>query len=159
LEDATGEDGATLAGVAEHCDMLREVRALGLPLVINARTDVYLANVGDPSTRLAQTIERLNAYREAGADSLFAPLVPDRETIAVLAREVHGPLNIIATPGTPSIAELQALGVARVSTGSGPARAALALVRRIGAELRAQGTYTSMFAYQIPYAEVNRMLG
>jgi 2-methylisocitrate lyase-like PEP mutase family enzyme len=116
-----------------------------------------LAQVGDPSTRLERTIERLNAYHDAGADSLFAPGVSDRETIARLAREVRGPLNILATPGVPSIAELHALGVARVSIGSGASRAALGLVRRIASELR-EGSYASMFADQIPYAKVNRML-
>jgi 2-methylisocitrate lyase-like PEP mutase family enzyme len=157
LEDATGKDGSTLADLAAQCDTLRQIRALGLPLVTNARSDVFLAQVGDPSTRLERTIERLNAYHEAGADSLFAPGVTDRETIARLAREVRGPLNILATPGVPSIVELQALGVARVSIGSGASRAVLGLVRRIASELR-EGSYDSMFADQIPYAKVNRML-
>ncbi|HLK66565.1 MAG TPA: isocitrate lyase/phosphoenolpyruvate mutase family protein [Bryobacteraceae bacterium] len=158
LEDVRGEDAETLADLDAQCRIIREIAALHLPLVINARTDIFLAQVGDPTTRLERTIKRLNAFREAGADSLFAPGVRDRETIAALARGVRGPLNILATPGTPSIADLQALGVARVSTGSGLSRAALALVRRMANDL-SQGSYDSMFADQIPYAEVNRMLG
>jgi 2-methylisocitrate lyase-like PEP mutase family enzyme len=157
LEDSIGENGATLAGIEEQCATLRGIRALGLPLVINARTDIYLANIGDPSTRLERATERANAYRDAGADSLFVPGVYDRETIGALARAVQGPLNILATPGAPSIGELQALGVARVSTGSGPARAAWALVRRIAVELH-EGSCASMFADQIPYAELMRLL-
>jgi 2-methylisocitrate lyase-like PEP mutase family enzyme len=157
LEDATGKDPEMLVEISAQCAVLREIAALGLPLLVNARTDVFLAQVGDPSTRLARTIERLNAYRDAGADSLFAPGVTDAETIARLAREVRGPLNILATPAAPSIAELHALGVARVSTGSGPARAALALVRRMAGELR-EGSCDTMFRDQVPYAELYRML-
>ena len=71
---------------------------------------------------------------------------------------MRGPLNILATAGTPPVSELHRLGVARVSIGSGPARAALGLVRRIAEELRDKGSYDLMLDGQIPYAEVNAML-
>jgi 2-methylisocitrate lyase-like PEP mutase family enzyme len=158
LEDTAGDDPASLADLSTQTAILRSLRVLDLPLVINARTDIYLANIGDPATRFARTVERLNAYREAGADCLFAPGVHDAETIAALAREIRGPLNILATVGTPSAGELQRLGVARMSVGSGPARATLGLVRRIAAELRGQGSFYTMLDGQIPYAEVNQML-
>jgi 2-methylisocitrate lyase-like PEP mutase family enzyme len=157
LEDAIAGEPGKLLDTATYCEVLRSIVALRLPLVINARTDTYLAGVGDPSTRLADTIARANAYREAGADSLFVPGVTDRETIGILAREVHGPLNILATPGAPPIAELHALGVARVSTGSGPSRAALALVRRMAGEFL-EGSCATMFADQIAYQEVCRLM-
>jgi 2-methylisocitrate lyase-like PEP mutase family enzyme len=155
LEDAIGD---TLMDLSAQTALIREVQSLGLPIVINARTDVYLAGIGDPATRLARTVERLNAYREAGADCLFAPGVRDEEIIGALAREVHGPLNILATVGTPPVGELQRLGVARVSVGSGPARATLGLVRRIAEELRDKGSYELMLNGQIPYAEINAIL-
>ena len=155
LEDLVGD---TLTDLATQAAIIREIRALDLPIVLNARTDVYLANLGDPATQFARTVERLNAYREAGADSLFVPGVSAAETIAALAREVHGPLNILATVGTPPVGVLHRLGVARVSVGSGPARAALGLVRRIAEHLRDQGSYDLMLTGQIPYAEVNAML-
>jgi 2-methylisocitrate lyase-like PEP mutase family enzyme len=158
LEDAVGPAGDTLVEMSTQTAILREIRALGLPLVVNARTDIYLAGIGDPATRFARTVERLNAYREAGADCLFAPGVRDAATIAALAREVRGPLNILGVIDTPSAPELQRLGVARVSVGSGPARAALGLVRRIAIELREHGTYKAMLEGQLPYAEVNQML-
>jgi len=101
----------------------------------------------------------LNAYADAGADCLFAPGVRDRETIAKLVKAVHGPLNILATVGSPDIAEMKALGVARVSVGSGPMRSTLGLVDRIARELRDQGTYTAIVDGAIPYAEVNLLLG
>jgi 2-methylisocitrate lyase-like PEP mutase family enzyme len=68
-----------------------------------------------------------------------------------------GPLNILATRGTPSAPELERLGVRRVSVGSGPARAALMLVRRIGQELLATGTYTSFTESSMTYAEANQL--
>jgi 2-methylisocitrate lyase-like PEP mutase family enzyme len=158
LEDTVGEDAAGLAELSAQTATVREIRALNLPLVINARTDIYLASVGDPVTRFARTVERLNAYRDAGADCLFAPGVSDVATIAALAREVQGPLNVLATMGTPTASELQAVGVARVSVGSGPARAALGLVRRIANELREHGSYNTMLEGQIAYTEINEML-
>jgi 2-methylisocitrate lyase-like PEP mutase family enzyme len=158
LEDTCGEDPGTLVDIDFQTAIIRGIRDLNLPLVINARTDIFLAGVGDPATRLARTVERLNAYRDAGADCLFAPGVRDAETIAALAREVRGPLNILATPGVPSAGELQRLGVARLSVGSGPARAALGLVRRIGNELREKGSFQLMLDGQIPYAEINQLL-
>lgn len=158
LEDALSTASDKLMEVSAQTAVIREIRALNLPLVINARTDIYLASIGDAATRFVRTVERLNAYYEAGADCLFAPGVSDAATIAALAREVQGPLNILATPGTPPAGELQALGVARVSVGSGAARAALGLVRRIAIELREHGSYKAMLEEQVPYAEVNEML-
>jgi len=155
LEDAVGDK---LVDLSAQVAIIREIRALDVPMVINARNDVYLANIGDPATQFARTVERLNAYREAGADSLFAPGVRDPGTIAALASEVRGPLNILATVGTPPVKELHRLGVARVSVGSGPARATLGLVRRIAEELRDQGSFNLMLDGQIPYAEINAML-
>ena len=155
LEDAIGD---RLVDLSAQVAIIREIRALDVPVVINARNDIYLANIGDPATQFARTVERLNAYREAGADCLFAPGVRDAETIAALAREVRGPLNILASVGTPPVSELHRLGVARVSVGSGPARAAFGLVRRIAEELRDKGSYERMLNGQVPYAEINAML-
>jgi len=155
LEDWHAEKGDTLVDIDQQCALIRQIRGLGLPIVVNARTDVFLAGIGDPETRLQRTIERLAAFHDAGADSLFAPGVRDAATIGALARALPGPLNVLATPGMPSIAELEKLGVARVSVGSGIARAVLAVTRRIANDLRA-GSCDSMFAEQIPYAELNR---
>jgi 2-methylisocitrate lyase-like PEP mutase family enzyme len=157
LEDTIEEDPSTLADLARQTELIREIRAK-TNLVINARTDVFLAGIGDPGSRLGLTIERLNAYRNAGADCLFAPGVRDAETIGKLATAVNGPLNILAIAGSPPIKELHKLGVARVSIGSGGMRATLGLTQRIAAELAEQGTYTLMTEGAMPYADVNRML-
>ncbi|HEY4051484.1 MAG TPA: isocitrate lyase/phosphoenolpyruvate mutase family protein [Acidobacteriaceae bacterium] len=158
LEDTIAESNDRLADLETQASIVRKIQALGLPLVLNARTDIFLAQVGEAEDRPARVIERLNAFRDAGADSLFAPGVTDRNTIARLAREVNGPLNILASLGTPPVKELEAVGVARLSVGSGPSRAALGLVRRVALELRTNGTYQEMLTGQIPYAELNALL-
>ena len=163
LEDAPA-DGDGLFDVALQAERLRAVResaeSAGVPLVINARTDVFLASVGAPETRLSHAVRRLNAYRAAGADCLFAPGVTDRGTIATLVGEVGGPLNVLAGPGCPPVPELEALGVRRLSLGSGVIRATLGLVRRIADELRGPGTFSALVGDQVPpHAEVNRLLG
>lgn len=126
-------------------------------IVLNARTDVYLMAAGDPATRLERAVERLNAYRKAGADSLFAPGVRDAETIGRLVQAVNGPLNILATAGAPSIPEMERLGVRRVSLGSGPMRASMGLTQRIAKELREQGTFRAMTEGAMDYITANRL--
>ncbi|MGD1092534.1 MAG: isocitrate lyase/phosphoenolpyruvate mutase family protein [Bryobacteraceae bacterium] len=155
FEDVRGE---ALVDLEEQMAAICAMRTATPELVINARNDIYLNGIGDEATRFERTVERLNAYRAAGADSLFAPGVRDPSTIARLARAVQGPLNILAQPGSPSVGELEAMGVARVSVGSGPMRATLGLVARIAQELRDYGSYESFTAGAIPYAEVNLLL-
>lgn len=156
LEDSSDEEG--LIDLETQTARIREIREATPDMVINARTDLFLNAIGEESTRFDRAVERLNAYREAGADCLFAPGVRDRAVIALLAKAVHGPLNILAGPDTPPAPDLQTLGVARVSVGSGPMRAALGLVDRIAHELREHGSYTSMTKGSIPYPEINRLL-
>ena len=161
LEDASGAHPPSLADLSLQTDRISAVvgaaEKAGVPFVLNARSDIFLAALGPPETRLARTIERLNAYAAAGARCLFAPGVKDKETIAQLARAVRGPLNVLATVGTPPVHELEALGVARVSLGSGAMRATLGLLTRMARELRDQGTFSSMNDGAITYAETNRL--
>ena len=133
------------------------VKASGVPIVVNARTDSFWLKLGEERSRLGASIERANRYREAGADCLFVPAAVDRETLRILAAEINGPLNILASPGCPATAELQQLGVRRVSEGSGPMRAAMMLTRRIAEELLQHGTYTRYHDDAIAYSEANRL--
>lgn len=161
LEDAD-PSGAGLFEIDRQVERVRAAReaaaASGVPFTLNARTDVLLARVGEPAGRLEHAVRRLNAYRAAGADCLFAPGATDARTVESLVREVAGPLNLVALPGMPPVAELERLGVRRLSVGSGPMRAGLGLVRRIAEELRDAGTFAAMTAGAIPHAEVNRLL-
>ncbi len=154
LEDFAND---RLMEVADQAVIIRAVRSAAPEMVINARTDIFLNQIGEEGTRFDRTLERLNVYLDAGADCVFAPGVRDRETIARLAKAVRGPLNILAVPGAPPVKDLQKMGVARVSVGSGPMRATLGLVERIARELHDQGTYESMTDGAMPYAEINQM--
>jgi 2-methylisocitrate lyase-like PEP mutase family enzyme len=161
LEDGIDRPGQ-LVDLILQLEKIRAVREIalksGVPLVLNARTDVYLEQIGAPETRYDETVRRLLAYRDAGADCVFAPGLREPETIARLVRDVGCPLNILAGPGSPSVPELQKLGVARVSLGSAPMRATLGLVRRMAEELKSTGTYAALEGAP-SHADVNRMLG
>jgi 2-methylisocitrate lyase-like PEP mutase family enzyme len=162
LEDATHNRHKALFDVNVQVDRIHAARSTakkaGLPLVINARTDVFLLSVGSEVERLDHVIQRAGAYHQAGADCLFVPGVTDRSLIKVLVDSLPCPLNILAGVGTPPVAVLRKLGVARLSVGSGPMRAAMGLTRRIAQELRSSGTYDVLTENAIPYAEMNQIL-
>ena len=111
-----------------------------------------------PEERLAEAVRRANAYLAAGADCAFVPFVRDGEQIARLVREIKGPINILAKPGSLPLAELERLGVRRVSVGSAIALAAYGLARRAATELLGTGTYEAM-RDAVPYAEMQELLG
>jgi 2-methylisocitrate lyase-like PEP mutase family enzyme len=162
LEDVTGETESSHVNTELQAEKIRVIRetsaALGVSLVINARTDIYLMPIGPEGMRFERTVERLRAYRAAGADCVFVPGLVDRALIERLVKAVDAPLNILVSPGCPSIPELEALGVGRASIGSGVMRATLALVRRIGKELMERGTYSAVFDGSIPYTEITELM-
>ena len=159
LEDSSGSN--ELVDVDLHAEKIRTVRetasSYGADLFINARVDVYLRDVGEPQERFRHTIDRAHAYRAAGADCIFIPSVVDERLIGSLVKNIPGPINILAVANTPPIEVLEKLGVARVSTGSGPARACATLTRRIGRELLDQGTYSSFTQGAMTYKEMNSL--
>lgn len=154
LEDTTGL--ASLIDIPAQVKIIQAIRSK-TEVVINARTDVWMFSIGDPATLLERTIERIRAYRDAGADCVFVPGVRDAQTIAKLVQAAKCPINILATAGTPPIAELQHLGVARVSIGSGAMRATMGLTQRIAQELFERGTYSSFTEGAMPYPDANRL--
>lgn len=160
------EDSVSLSPVlldesqfSERIAAIRELSdALGFHLVINARTDAFYVSSGSTREKLAESIRRGNRYAQAGADCVFVQPVWDRETIATLVKEIDAPLNILANPGIgggmpPSVSELQELGVARVSLGSGLMKATLALVKKVADELLAHGTYQTLQEVMTPPAD------
>ena len=162
LEDATGDSRRPLFALEQQIERIRAAREaadnMSIRVVINARTDVYLAKVGEPGTRFAETVRRLNAYRQAGADCLFVPGVTDMPTLTQLVRSVPSPLNVLAGPGMPSVADLQHIGIARLSVGSAIMRATLAVARDAADELLQKGTYHTFLDRNIPYSEVNELM-
>ena len=111
----------------------------GVPLVINARIDLYLKHIGDDETRFVETVRRSKAYLAAGADCIFPFGLTDLKVIADLVTALKAPVNIVGRAGMPDVSQLQRLGVARVSTASGPSLVAMSVTRQIAAELRAKG--------------------
>jgi len=162
LEDVTGDDERSEVAIPLQAEKIRVIRetaaSLSVPFVLNARTDVYLMPIGPEPTRFERTVERLRAYRDAGADCLFAPGLYDRDTIAKLVKAVEAPLNILANPACPPLAELEKIGVARVSAGSGIMRAAMGTVQRIGKEMLEARSCDTMFAGATPFIELKRMM-
>jgi 2-methylisocitrate lyase-like PEP mutase family enzyme len=161
LEDGVQERRGELYEVAQALERLTAAREAaakaGVPIVINARTDVFLLGVGPAAERLGHALRRANLYREAGADCLFVPGVRDAQTIQELAEQINGPINILAHPASPPVGELERLGVARVSVGSWPGLAALTLARNVARELLGAGTYTFTTG-AITYPEANAMM-
>jgi 2-methylisocitrate lyase-like PEP mutase family enzyme len=106
-------------------------------LVVTARAENYLYGRRD----LADTIARLQAFEEAGADVLYAPGLSSLDEIKTVVSSVRRPVNVLALPGVPSVSELASVGVARISIGSGFARVAMGAVVRAGREFLDSGTY------------------
>lgn len=133
--------------------------AVGIPLVINARTDAFHPGTLAPDQQFAEAVRRGNAYRAAGATCVFVPFVGDSGTIERLVKAIAAPLNILGAPDAPTLPALAALGVRRVTFGSAPMRATLGLTRRMAREWKDKGTYGTLAAYGIPYAELQRLFG
>jgi 2-methylisocitrate lyase-like PEP mutase family enzyme len=107
------------------------------PLVLTARAENYLHGRPD----LADTIRRLQAYQEAGADVLYAPGLTSLADIRAVVSSVDRPVNVLAFPGTPAVPQLAAAGVRRISVGSAFSNAALGALVGAARELRDEGTY------------------
>jgi 2-methylisocitrate lyase-like PEP mutase family enzyme len=162
FEDASGNADHLLTDLELQLERIEAIRQtadeLGVPLLINARTDVYLLQVGEPGKRYGDALRRLSAFRDAGADCVFVPGVVDLPTIRQFVADLHCPINILVVPGSPSVADLQAAGVRRISLGSGPMRAALGVLRRLAEEVKNRGTYSALSGAP-SHAEMNTIMG
>ena len=111
--------------------------AAGVDLFINARTDVYLRSLVPTERTVEESIARASRYADAGADGIFVPAVKEPDEIRAIVAAVGLPLNVLTTPGLPSIPALAELGVARVSAGSGIAQIAAGVVQSVATEFLA----------------------
>lgn len=112
--------------------------------VVNARTDVFLFAIGEPAGRLDDVIGRAKAYAQAGAASLFVPGLLDLEALGALTAVTPLPVNALAMPGGPTVEELLAAGVRRVSVGAAFAQVAYAAARRAAREMLDEGTFGTL---------------
>lgn len=129
LEDTDHGGSAALRDAELHATYLLQVkqaaRAAGVDLVLNARVDVFLRQVGEPEERLAHALHRARLYCEAGADCIFPFGLTDEGAIQTLVRALQAPVNIAVRPGAPPLDRLRHIGVARVSFAGQLARVAL----------------------------------
>ena len=119
-------------------------RAAGVPIVINARTDLYIKKIGDEASRFDEAVARGRAYLAAGADCFYPITLRDSATIGRLVEALNAPVNINVRAGWPSVAELEALGVARVTTATQITLMALATARQIAREIKATGRFDAI---------------
>lgn len=158
IEDLSGNPREPLFDMARATTRIRAARraadASGIPFVLTARTDAYLAGIGKP---FDAAVERCNAYREAGADCLFIPGASDPRTIEALVREIDGPITVVMglTGSALTVPQLGSLGVRRVTIGGSLARAAYGLIRKAAEEMAGPGTF-SYASQQIPHSELSR---
>ena len=119
-------------------------RAAGVPIVINARIDVYIKNIGDEQSRFDEAVARGRAYLAAGADCVYPITLRDPATIGRLVQALKAPVNINVRAGYPSVAELEALGIARVTTATQLTLVALAATRQVAREIKTTGRFDAI---------------
>lgn len=165
IEDATGLAAAPLFEFAHAVERIQAgaeaVKAAGRPFVLNARTDPYLVRRGEDAANFDEAVKRANAYRKAGADCLYVPGSLDAGTIGRLVKAIDGPLNVLGARGgarsSLTVAELESLGVRRVSIGGSLSLAMLSFAKRAVMELRERGTF-DYSEHALSNAEADRMM-
>jgi len=160
IEDSIVE-GGELRSTIGQCERLRAVRKTaddaGVPVVINARTDVFLRGA-DHDNAIAEAIERGRAYLDAGADCVY-PIGPgDLETIRPIVDALRAPINVYVSARASSMRELENAGVARVSLGPALFRTSLTAMRDVARDLLAYGAYDRFTEGIIPSDEVRKFL-
>jgi 2-methylisocitrate lyase-like PEP mutase family enzyme len=148
LEDGAAKGKGGLVELSEQLCKIKAVmetkRELGSEFFLNARVDAFHVMPDDPRKALDEAIRRGNAYAEAGGDCIFYLGLHSAEIVGRVAKEVKAPISILAGPPSPSVKELQDLGVARVSYGSGFLKAAIGATRRLAQEILEKGTITAI---------------
>ena len=148
LEDGLRSGSPPIRSVEDAVARIRAAReaarAAGVPIVINARTDVYIKNIGDEQSRFDEAVARGRAYLAAGADCVYPITLRDPATIGRLVQALKAPVNINVRAGYPSVAELEALGIARVTTATQLTLVALAATRQVAREIKTTGRFDAI---------------
>ena len=155
LEDGNGTPDLLCAKIEQ---IKRTAAHLGVNLFVNARTDSYLRNLVPPERRLEESLQRADRYRNAGADGIFVPGVVDAPAITELVAAVKLPLNVLARAGLPAAPALAALGVRRLSAGSGLASAAYGRTAALTKAFLHDGVSAALAEGAMSYAEINALL-
>jgi len=146
-----------------HARKIETARAaagqVGVDLFINARTDVYLARLAEGEAALAETLRRAALYARAGASGIFVPMPIEEDVLSALAAGVALPLNAMGRPGMPSAKRLAALGVRRLSSATGPFRAAYGAMLTATRTFLADGDTTGYAAPAKDLPDLNARFG
>jgi 2-methylisocitrate lyase-like PEP mutase family enzyme len=160
LEDGTARPDQPVRPIEDAVTRIRAAReaanAAGVPLVINARIDLYLKNAGDPATRFDETVRRSKAYLAAGADCIYPFALADMGTIARLVKAINAPINIVARAGTPAVSEFERIGIARISIASGASLVVADVIEKIGRELLTTGRFNAL-EHSINRADIQKL--
>lgn len=124
FEDSDHAQPGQLRDADEQAQRIAALRAAG-DIVVNARVDTFLLQIGSPAEQLAEGIRRARLYLDAGADCVYPIGLADEDVVAEFVQAVAAPVNILARPGAPSLDRLRGLGVRRISVGSGFYRQAM----------------------------------
>jgi len=142
----------------ENVKAIRKLgNTVGVPIVINARTDALRYAEGDEDVRFKEAIRRASAYRDAGADCVYPMGLIDAASIAAFVTALDFPVNVMVRKGLPGTSELQRLGVARVSFGPSPSYAAMGLLKRAAKEVLEKGSYENLVEGAITFDELNAL--
>jgi 2-methylisocitrate lyase-like PEP mutase family enzyme len=158
------EDGIAHESLRDVDDAAQRIAAAraaaddaGVPIVINARVDVWITRFGESDeARIEETVRRARAYLAAGADCIYPIALAGSDSIAALCARIDAPVNIGARAGLPDLAELKRLGVARVSTATRLATLALSAARDAARYLRESGRFDGLDA-PLGYEDVQRL--
>jgi 2-methylisocitrate lyase-like PEP mutase family enzyme len=154
IEDAEG----TPELLAKKIEKARKAaESVGINLFINARTDVYLQEIGSPESRVGETIDRAARYRDAGADGIFVPGLCEPAAIKAVVSEIKLPVNVMAYPGLPSTKELKKLGVHRLSSGTGIPQMIWNRVAELAKGFLATGDSKLMFENSMAYSKLQKL--
>ncbi|MGI1809859.1 isocitrate lyase/PEP mutase family protein [Priestia sp. TGN 0903] len=163
LEDGTGDLDSPILDVSLQVEKISEIRLLSKslksPLFINARTDLYWLNTGNPDLRLQEAINRGKAYQKAGADCIFIPGLYDMESIKKVRQELSCPINLLSGPNLPSINTLSQVGIERLSTGSAPFRATATLLQRITEDILCDNNFQRLMNDNMSYDAITELIG
>ncbi len=157
IEDATGNPDAPIHDLSLAAERVRAAAEAvrDRPFLLTARAENHLWGRSD----LRDTIRRLQAFSEAGADVLYAPGLPDLQAIRTVCRETDRPVNVVMGLSGPTctVAELAEMGVRRISVGGSFARAAFGALMRAAEEVRDKGTF-GYAKSAIPDAAISRLM-
>lgn len=158
LEDSLPPDGETLRSADAQAERLRTIRktadSLGVPLVLNARTDAFVVGSAPTKEKFDEAVRRARVYEETGADVLYPMGLADPGSIEAFVQAVRLPVNVLARRGIPPVRELERMGVKRLSLGPSAMYATMGLLKRIARELQERGTYDTLTEGAVTFDEL-----